>query len=300
MLDAEPYPIGIDGDPPAPTKPETPEPDVEVQERQGALPENAQLNDNLREDLRDVITSPKGRFPTSAVEITQSYTNYPYRAMGRVFFLKDGSGRACSAAVSASENRSVVWTAGVCVAEQGNEDWHERWVFVPAYEGGEAPLDRWAARVKTTFVGWYAGGDRNYDLGAVVVEQRDQRSIAGLTGSLGWMFNAPRSQDFQKFGDPGSGNRFSGQKLWTCDEPYAGGEGVGSNTGPRTSTMTCDYTAGASGGPWVVNFENCPGCYVNSVKSWWWKTIHPHVAQQWTGPYHGKAAHRPLQFAEGF
>lgn len=97
------------------------------------------------------------------------------------------------------------------MAEQGNEDWHERWVFFPAYESGEAPLDRWAARVKTTFVGWYAGGNRNYDLGAVVVEQRNQRPIMNVTGSLGWMFNAQRSQDWQEFGYPGSGDLFSGR-----------------------------------------------------------------------------------------
>jgi hypothetical protein len=116
------------------------------------------------------------------------------------------------------------------------------------------------------------------------------------------MFNAQRDQDWRELGYPGAGSLFSGQKMWECTAPYDGGDGVGSNSGPRTSKITdCDYTAGSSGGPWVVAFENCPQCYINGANSWWWwQNGHSNLAIQWASPYHGSAAHTLLQFAEGF
>lgn len=300
MEQAVAYPIGTEGEPPPPSEPETPGPDVELEEREGILPQDAK-NSTFRGLLDEMgEPSPKASQPSAASQVSTSYTKYPFRTMGKVFFRKDGGGLfVCSAAVIAAENRSVVWTAGHCVAEQGEENWHDRWIFVPAYQNGDAPMGRWAARTKATFVSWYADGNRNYDLGAVVVERRDERQIASVTGSLGWMFNAQRDFDYQEFGYPSAGNLFSGQNLWTCASPYAGGDGVGSNPGPRTSTNKCDFTAGASGGPWVVNFEECPNCYINSVNSWWWwERDHSHLAIQWAGPYQGSAALKLLRFAE--
>lgn len=234
-----------------------------------------------------------------ASQVSASYTNYPHRTIGKVFFQKDdGRTYTCSAAVIETENKSVVWTAGHCVSEQGQENWHDNWVFVPAYRNGNAPLGRWAARTLVTWSGWYSGGNRNYDLAAVVVEERDDRKIGLVTGTLGWAFNQPREQDFQTFGYPGAGNLVNGQTMWSCSVPYNGADGVQSNAGPRTNGMQCDYTGGASGGPWVTRFENCPSCYINSVNSWWWwQNGHFHEGLRWAGPYHGNAGYKILKFA---
>lgn len=295
------YPVGIEGEPPATSAPTTPGPNVEMKQRSGEPPADvgAEVFSGL---LEDAAPNPsKASQPSAASQVTTSYTQYPLRTMGKVFFRKEGGGLfVCSASVIASENKSVVWTAGHCVAGQGEESWHDQWIFVPAYQNGDEPLGRWAARTKATFVSWYSGGNRNYDLGAVVMERRNERPIASVTGSLGWMFNAQRDIDYQEFGYPTAGNLFSGNSIWTCSSPYAGGDGVGSNAGPRTSSNKCDFTAGASGGPWVASFEGCPSCYINSVNSWWWwRRGHSHLAEQWAGPYHGRAALKLLQFAEG-
>lgn len=279
---------------------QVPGPDVEIMQTEGSMPEATKSNSGILKQQFDEIKSDTA--VEEASQVNSPYTNYPYRAVGKVFFTKDENWRSCSAAVIASENRSVVWTAGHCVAEQGNEDWHDNWIFIPAYNSGNEPLGRWSARVKTTFVAWYSDGNRNYDLGAVVVEQRDNRNIASVTGSLGWLFNGSRQQDWRQLGYPGFGNLFSGQNMWECFAPFDGGDGVGSNPGPRTNAITdCDMTAGASGGPWVVSFENCPQCYINGANSWWWwRTNHSNLGIQWASPYHGTAAHTLLQFAEGF
>lgn len=234
-----------------------------------------------------------------ASQVSATYTQYPHRTIGKVFFEKDdGRTFTCSAAVIETENKSVVWTAGHCVAEQGDENWHENWIFVPAFQNGNAPLGRWSARQLVTWSGWYSGGNRNYDLAAVVLEQRDDRRIGLVTGTLGWAFNQPREQDFQTFGYPGAGNLVNGQTMWTCSLPYNGADGVQNQAGPRTNGIQCDYTAGASGGPWVTNFDDCPSCYINSANSWWWwNRGHSHEGVRWAGPYHGNAAYKILEYA---
>lgn len=303
MLEAvpvEPNWIDHEGEtPPALGTPDVPGPDVEMESNSGSAPE---LQKGL-EGMRDLNFKGKpDNAIQSASQVSANYTQYPFSAVGKVFFTKgENNWFACSAAVIASENRSVVWTAGHCVAEQGAENWYDRWIFVPAYKDGNAPLGQWSARRKATITAWYSNGNRNYDLAAVVVEQRDNQNITSVTGSLGWMFNGQRNQDWRELGYPGSGSLFNGQRMWQCSAPYAGADGVGSNSGPRTSAITnCDMTGGSSGGPWVVSFENCPSCYINSATSWgWWRRGHSNLSTQLAGPYHGSAAHQLLNVAEG-
>jgi V8-like Glu-specific endopeptidase len=124
MLDASPVEgtgIGQDSeDPPAPTDPDIPGPNVQMEQREGSQPEVGKIK-----GLKNVIQGDTQ--VNDASEVSTDYTQYPYRTVGKVFFTKDDGRRfSCSAAVIASENRSVVWTAGHCVAEQGEEDWHDR------------------------------------------------------------------------------------------------------------------------------------------------------------------------------
>jgi V8-like Glu-specific endopeptidase len=290
LAQAEPYPVGVEGDPPATTQPDIDGSELDTMELAGQEPEVGQL-----QAAQETFAPQQAN--TNSTIVNQ--TTYPYSAIGKVFFKKDGGWFTCSGAVIASENRSVVWTAGHCVAEQGNEDWHEDWIFIPAYQDTSEPYGRWAARTKATFVGWYSGGNRNYDLGAVVVERKDEQPIARRTGSLGWMFNASRNQDWQEIGYAATGPIYQGRNLNKCNEPYDGADGVGSNPGPRTSTTDCNMTGGASGGPWLVNAaESCPSCYINSVTSWGWWRGSWNKSVQLAGPYHGNAAHSLLQFAE--
>jgi len=231
-------------------------------------------------------------------KLRSSYTSYPLSTMGKVFFTKDGSPYSCSAAVINTEGKSLVWTAGHCVAEQGDSGWHENWVFIPGYKNGNRPYGTWSARVKWTWSSWFYQGNRNFDLGAVQVASRDGQRIGNVTGTLGWMFNFPRDQPYSEFGYPGVGNRFNGQLLVRCNAPYSGPDGVRRQPGPRTSTNQCDFTAGASGGPWVVETGDCPNCYINSVNSWWWWSGERNRALQWAGPYHGRAAYRLYKAAQ--
>ena len=288
--------IGIAGDPPPPESPVIPNPDAPEVTRSGDIP--AIERGLLPPDGSNSLTDQSA--PNNAVEVT-TLPAYPHRAIGKVFFTKPDEGNfVCSGGVIASDNRSVVWTAGHCLAEGGGETWYENFMFVPAYSDGNEPAERWAARNLATFVGWYSNENFNYDLGAAVMERRDGRTIVDVTGSLGWMFNASHDTDTSQFGYPGEGTIFNGQRMWTCDEPYTGATNQG-NSGPSMQTNDCDYTAGASGGPWVVNIGECPNCYINSVNSlWWFFTPRPaDLGNQWAGPYQGSAARNLLEVAEG-
>lgn len=316
MMEAKPFPVGESGSPPPVSEGQTP--DLPPQRRAGSPPRK---QFSLPNDLpRDNLPSPNDdfsvpnenvplpnddfngnfdqRLPTKASQKLQNnYRRYPLSAMGKVFFTKDDTAYSCSAAVINTEGKSLIWTAGHCVAGQGNGEWHNNWIFVPGYKNGKAPFGKWSAQVLWTWSGWIYNGNRNYDLGAVEVHpNRQGQRLGNVVGTLGWMFNFPRNQDFTEFGYPSAGRRFNGQVLVQCNEPFDGTDGV-RGPGPRTSTNECDFTAGASGGPWMTQFEDCPNCFINSVNSWWWWGETQNRALQWAGPYHGKAAYRLYQAA---
>jgi V8-like Glu-specific endopeptidase len=312
MMEAKPFPVGDAGSPPPDSEAETP--DLEPKRRSGSPP----TDDNFslpRENLpspTDNFSSPPENLPSpdrfngpfnkqistqlsekllASQTLQNNYTRYPFSTMGKVFFTKDESLYSCSGAVINTEGKSLVWTAGHCVAGQGNGNWHRNWIFVPAYQNGKAPFGKWSARVLWTWSGWISNGNRNYDLGAVKVREKRGKRLGNVVGTLGWMFNFPRNLEYTEFGYPSAGSRFNGQLLVQCQAPYSGTDGVRA-PGPRTSTNKCDFTAGASGGPWVTEFEDCPNCFINSVNSWWWWGETRDKALQWAGPYHGNAAYR--------
>ena len=96
-----------------------------------------------------------------------SYSLFPYRAVGRVYFIEAGQAYACSASVI---GEYAVWTAGHCV-HPGDGDpsaWHTNWIFIPAYKDGARPYGVWQAAYLYTTNQWMniptctttTGGDR--------------------------------------------------------------------------------------------------------------------------------------------
>lgn len=236
-----------------------------------------------------------------AATVNTPLVNYPHRTMGKVFFTdpSDDKDYTCSASVVTTGSnregtRRAVWTAGHCVHGGGKEGrWFRNWIFIPAYENGNEPLGRWPARELWTLTGgaWFDDRNRNYDLGAAIVTFPGSNTpIGDVTGTLGIMFNFSRNQEFDEFGYPSAGAVYNGQRLVQCSDPYAGNGGVAANPGPQTMLNVCNFTAGASGGPWVVSLSNCPACYIDSVNSWWWWGKNKDQATQWAGPYHGNGA----------
>ncbi len=289
-----------------PLGPARPNPDREPKRQSGRLPEHT-IKD--LENVKGLAPSQKGH--ASLRESTQlpssAHLEYPYRAVGKVFFLNsDGESRVCSGAVIYTKNRSTIWTAGHCVSEAGEQEWHDEWTFVPGYtDGRKAPFGRWSAREKATLRGFHVDGNRHYDLAAVKVERKDGEPIADITGSFGHVSNLSRDQNWQIMGYPVSGDLFGEDgQMWECSASFTETAEVGESGPPQSKVEDCRMTSGASGSPWITNFDDCPECWVNSAHS---QVFYPEgrvnetdLSSGMGGPYHGEGAVNLYEALDGW
>lgn len=193
------------------------------------------------------------------------------RAHGKVFFTVPGEGDfVCSGTAVNSRNRSVVWTAGHCVFDAGPSDegytnrFSTNFIFVPAYRDGAAPFGRWPAKRLATTDPWRDRASLKYDLGAAVVRRRAGRRLQRVVGARGIGFSQPRDQVLQAIGYPHE-LPFNGRREYRCTGAPVGTDDPG-GTGPRTTRIRCDMTAGSSGGGWIG------GATVLSVTSYGYAT----------------------------
>jgi hypothetical protein len=122
------------------------------------------------------------------------------RTAGRVFFTFNGRRASCSGDAVTSANKSTVLTAGHCVKLEGK--FHTDWVFVPAYDNGNAPFGTWTARQTMATPQWVASEDINFDVGAAVVNPLGGQRLTDVVGAQGVAFNQARGQSMYAFGFP--------------------------------------------------------------------------------------------------
>lgn len=191
------------------------------------------------------------------------YTHYPFRTIGKVFFIDNGVRYVCSASVAVN---NAVWTAGHCVFNPSRRTWHNNWVFVPAYADGRAPYGQWYARELWALNGWINSGSFAYDIGMAVLYQNSGSSIANRVGWLGYRANVSRSQVYTAFGYPAA-SPFNGQRMAWCQDSL---RRVDFAFSPATNGIGCNMTGGSSGGPWLINYayNSTNGNYVNGVNSY--------------------------------
>jgi hypothetical protein len=201
--------------------------------------------------------APKAATSPSTIQTQSWQPNLPYnhpaaRTQGKVFFTRDGYNYVCSATVVNSEGKSLVWTAGHCVVEDGI--WDSNFTFVPAYRNGSRPYGTWYARQLTTTSAWYNYGDFGQDNGAVTMNRRSGYRIAGLLGGQGLRWNQTVSYNANAFGYPAAypyGGRYLNE---VSGRTYADSDG--------SSYMYSGFTGGSSGGAWLRGFDGKWG-YVN-------------------------------------
>jgi hypothetical protein len=232
---------------------------------------NARAADRVLSGTFAPAASP-GKKRTSAVQIAPPYTSQPTSTNGKVFFTDDGLNYVCSGTALLSGNKSVVWTAGHCVNDGANE-FHTNWAFVPAYADGSAPYGSWTARRLLTTTGWATSGDFSFDNGAAVVNLNGGRALTDVVGGRNPAFNYTRQQTYAAHGYPAA-PPFNGQRLWVCTSPLRYND---TSANPPTMGIDCDMTGGSSGGGWIA------GGSVASVNSYGYSTL-PNVM---FGPYQG-------------
>jgi V8-like Glu-specific endopeptidase len=212
-----------------------------------------------------------------------SYTQYPFSAVGKLFFRRGGQSFVCSAS---SIGGCAIITAGHCLHAGNNaaSGWATDVVFVPAYRDGAAPFGQWPARYSTVRGQWYANGiskGLSEDIGGAVLHKQNNRTISQAVGWLGFAWNWPRVQHWVTMGYPAA-PPFNGQRQQISAGSYAYDGSVGASPAPMG--IGSDLTGGSSGGPWIWRFGS--GNHVNGVNSYR-RSTHP---QEMFSPYFGNAA----------
>jgi V8-like Glu-specific endopeptidase len=193
----------------------------------------------------------------------------PATTSGKVFFTTTGNGVrenwVCSASAVNSGGKDTVFTAGHCVygslgGEVPGEKWHSNWEFVPDYSNGSAPYGVWTARQLWTLGNYVSNQDEGDDIGAAVMNANSAgQHLVNVVGGQGIAWNYGANQYVFDFGYPAA-PPFNGLTLQECD----GGEFNFSVYASSTMELTCNFTGGSSGGPWLMSFGGEFG-YVNGV-----------------------------------
>ncbi|MEV5320219.1 peptidase [Streptomyces sp. NPDC052687] len=201
------------------------------------------------------------------------------KTSGRVFFTFQGRTASCSGNAVTSQNASTVITAGHCVKYQGS--WHTNWVFVPAYDNGNAPYGQWTATKTLTTPQWEASEDINHDIGAAVVAPLNGQRLTSVVGAQGIQFNGGYNKPMYAFGFPAA-SPYDGSKLIYCS-----GNSSRDFLLSQDHSLACNMTGGSSGGPWFTGFSEATGQGLQvSVNSFGYTFL----PNRMFGPYFGNEA----------
>jgi V8-like Glu-specific endopeptidase len=187
---------------------------------------------------------------------------YPARAAGKLFFNIPGRGTfVCSASMI---KPGVVVTAAHCVANFGQRQFYNSWIFVPAYYNGNAPFGVWTVASAAILSSYYDGSDScaqagvicQDDVALLVLNAQSGHYAGNYTGWYGYGWNGYSYFPWQSL---------SQAEITQLGYPVAldGGlwmertDSLGYNAGGNFSNNTIIgslMTGGSSGGPWLVNF----------------------------------------------
>lgn len=209
-----------------------------------------------------------------------NYLRYPISTIGRLFFTPAGGGSAsCSAATTSGGSgtpQNVVWTAGHCISN-GAGAFHSNWSFCPSFNNNPHPQRGcWGWTSATVRNEWHFSGDFRRDLGYLTTTNSNNVWNAppgAVVGTLGFAWNFARDQHWMDFGYPAEAG--------CCGWPWTGGFigttaaehrfDDGSNVGaPAANSIGSGLTRGASGGPWLLNFQGgyAGAPWINSTNSY--------------------------------
>jgi len=182
-----------------------------------------------------------------------------YRKHGKVFFSDGGLDYVCSGTSVRARTKSLVLTAGHCTHSQNN-GFVDNFMFVPAYEDGNAPFGEFAAKSIKTTRGWKKSEDIRYDVGMATVRKAKGKKLAKAVGSRRVAFNQSRNLDYDVLGYPAA-EEFDGESMYRCDTNADGTDSRQKD--PKPTRVDCPQTGGSSGGGWVMDNGK-----VNSVVSY--------------------------------
>ncbi|MFE4536445.1 trypsin-like serine peptidase [Streptomyces scopuliridis] len=179
------------------------------------------------------------------------YKGAALKAVGRLFFVNArGADTWCTATAVKSANRSVAMTAAHCVRMGSSPaNTNTTMVFVPGYHKGEKPYGAFALRSAATPRTW--DNDSVNDVAALVVDaDKNGRKLTDVVGGRPIAFDRAVGGTVTALGYSATRPQL-GEELLRC---------VGRTKREHgTQMIPCDLTGGASGGPWLADFDATTG-----------------------------------------
>ena len=196
-------------------------------------------------------------FTTARADLGDLVTNlaYPYRASGKLFFIKDNATYLCSAALI---EPGIAVTAAHCVTGYGKRTFYGSFTFIPGYRAGEAPFGKWGASQVYVPSDYFNGtGCANgvvckNDVAVIVLAPGANPTYPGTdTGWYGYAWDgygfAGKKTQITQIGYPGC---LDDGELMERNDAY-GVKTASKKNNTLIGSLMCE---GASGGPWVINF----------------------------------------------
>lgn len=238
-------------------------------------------NGPLRQSAGTAGTGVAKRTEAAAqTRLEQGLTSYAYnpnmpyysataRTNGKVFYTKSGINYVCSGSIINSEGKDQVWTAGHCVHGGKGGSWAYNWTFVPAYDDdlvNPRPYGTWSAAYLTSRTAWINSSDFSQDFGVAVMNTNfggwhivDYLGGQGITVNKGKSGTWENAFGYTQYGTDDGGNLL---QCWGYTSPEWDAWLVWS----QTVQIPCTLNRGASGGPWLTNWNGSWG-YLNGVNS---------------------------------
>ncbi|MFE0106169.1 trypsin-like serine peptidase [Streptomyces sp. NPDC059009] len=194
---------------------------------------------------KDPAGKPR-RLPATAPKNEVGAEASVWGTLGRLVFTVPGKGDyICSANVVTSNNRDVIATARHCVMDIDTGQTYTNFRFAPGYDRGNAPHGWWNWRS----MGWRVddkspGGDNAF----IVLSTGGNGGghVQDTVGSSGIGFNQPTNNYAHALGIPGDKD----YAVWCEGMPSDAQQG-------GVSINPCNgLSGGASGGPFVVNYQS--------------------------------------------
>jgi hypothetical protein len=249
-------------------------------------------------------------------------TSAPSATVGKVFFRIGTKDFWCSASAVRAQNRSLVATAGHCAFDLRLNKSVENWVFVPAYRAGSQPAGIYVGHTLSTHID-YAKGDYDYDYAFVTVTRgftwqatKDAKGQAtyrrvdvgllqdnvggqGITVSRGESIMAA-ALGYPAGPQPDGSRPYNGHSLKACagltrkvaSPTYMLDRGI--------AIKGCDFTAGASGGPWLIGYNKATGTgLLNGINSLSWNRKVDGKNDEISSPFFTAATQVVYNYAQG-
>ncbi|MER5780507.1 peptidase [Streptomyces mobaraensis] len=179
--------------------------------------------------------------------LAKPWKGTPMKTVGRLFFVNaNGDDTWCTATAVRSGNHSVVMAAGHCVRRPASPDnTYTDLVFVPGYDKGERPYGVFPVAATVTPASW--AKDAVGDVAALTVDPVKGRKLTDAVGGQPVAFDRAPGAKVTSFGYPATSPQ-RGESPLTCT-------GTAKEAPGDELVMPCDMTGGASGGPWLADFD---------------------------------------------